>query len=378
MINTLAYTVPATVHSCAIEIQHGMLQSPEKYIPFLASQSTRFAIIADDNNAALYGRPLAQALTDNGLEAFVFSFPAGEHSKSRHTKELLEDQMFAKRLGRDTCLIALGGGVTTDLGGFIAATYCRGIPLIMIPTSLLCMVDACMGGKVGINVSYGKNLIGAIHHPEKILIDPATLKTQPLQTLRCGIVEMIKHGLIADQSYFASLDKHCADLLALDANIVEKAIYESCRIKTALVQQDTQEQGARFLLNFGHTVGHALEHLTDYTMTHGEAVAIGLLVESHMAVQLGHLQVGALASIKLLLVKYGLPLQLPSFISPQAIMDAMTLDKKSLMGEPRFVLIKDIGRPLILEGQYCFPVAKPIVLNALQWMYDDLCCHPRT
>lgn len=377
MTKSLSYTISSPSPFCEIEIQQGMLHEPQQLIAHLAPLSTRFAIISDDNNATLYGNPLAKALVAHGLEAYVFSFPAGEQSKSRQMKEQLEDQMLAKKLSRDTCLIALGGGVTTDLGGFIAATYCRGIPLVMVPTSLLGMVDACMGGKTGINVLQGKNLLGSIHHPKKILIDPAALKTLPLQALRCGIVEMIKHGLIADKSYFAELDVHCHNLLALQADIVEKAIFDSCRIKTAIVQQDVKEQGERYLLNFGHTVGHALENLTNYTISHGEAVAIGLLVESYLAVQLGHLQLQTLESIRSLLVKYGLPLQLPTGYSSQTIIDAMALDKKSLKGQPRFVLIKDIGHPLTLEGQYCFPVDKSIITNALEWMNNDLCCHSR-
>ena len=224
-----------------------------------------------------------------GLEAILFSFPNGEQHKSRATKEKLEDQLFEKELGRDICVIALGGGVTTDLGGYLAATYCRGVPLVMMPTSLLGMVDASIGGKTGVNTPYGKNLVGSIYQPKKVLIDPATLQSLPLKELRNGIVEMIKHGLILDRDYFTYLNEHADQLLELDLSILEKAIFESCRIKREIVEQDDRESGKRNLLNFGHTVGHALENLTHYSLAHGEAVAIGILVESHLAVQLGHL-----------------------------------------------------------------------------------------
>ena len=165
----------------------------------------------------------------------------------------MENQLFEKGLGRDTCVIALGGGVVTDMAGYVAATYCRGIPLVMIPTSLLGMVDASIGGKTGVNVSYGKNMLGCIYQPKKVFIDLFTLKTLPKKELTNGVVEMIKHGLIADDNLFEYLEKHSDQLLALDFSFLEKAIFESCRIKKEIVEQDEKENGKRHLLNFGHT-----------------------------------------------------------------------------------------------------------------------------
>lgn len=372
MIQKLTCTFPKMSESYDIEISNGLLHHQAAY---LSSLSSRFAIVADDTVACLYGDSLRNSLSSFGLEAHLFLFPAGEQHKTRETKELLENQLFEKGLGRDTCIIALGGGVVTDLAGYLAATYCRGVPLVMIPTSLLGMVDASIGGKTGVNVPYGKNLLGCIYQPKKVVIDPATLKSLPVKELANGVVEMIKHGLISDSAYFNYLETHADQLLKLDSTVLEKAIFESCRIKKEVVEQDEKENGKRRLLNLGHTVGHALETLTQHSLSHGEAVAIGLLVESHLAVQLGHLHESSFDKIWQILVKYGIPLQLPNRFPIQTVIDAMTLDKKSVKGKPRFVILEEIGSPLTYNGSYCTHIEEPILIKALQWMNDALCRH---
>jgi len=372
MSKKLICKISSSSHQYDIEIGSGLLFSQSHYLGLLAS---RFAIVSDDKIATLYGRQLQQYLANSGLEAFLFSFPNGEQYKTRQTKEDLENQMFEKGLGRDTCLIALGGGVATDIAGYIAATYCRGIPLVMIPTSLLGMVDASIGGKTGINVPYGKNMLGCTYQPKKIIIDIATLKNLPKKELSNGVVEMIKHGLIADSNLFDDLEKHAHQLLALESAILEKVIFESCRIKKEIVEQDEKENGKRRLLNFGHTIGHALELLSHYSLPHGEAVAIGLLVESHLSVKQKLLDQKSLDRIKKVLLQYGLPLKLPSRYPVQTILDAMALDKKSLKGKPRFVMIDAIGSALTYDSNYCTHVDESLIKNALHWMYDDLCCH---
>lgn len=364
--------IPKAPDQYDIEIGSGILN---RQTDFLSTLASRFVIITDDNLAPLYGENLHKTLSAAGLEVYLFSFPAGEQHKTRGTKELLENQMFETGLGRDTCVIALGGGVVTDLAGYLAATYCRGIPLVMAPTSLLGMVDASIGGKTGVDVPYGKNLLGCIYQPKKVVTDLSTLKTLPKKELANGAVEMIKHALIADSKLFDDLEKHSNHLLKLDTPYLEKAIFESCRIKKGIVEQDEKDKGKRHLLNFGHTIGHALERLTHFSLSHGEAVAIGIMVESHLSLQLGALDQNSFGRIKQILVQYGLPLKLPTQIPIQALLDGMVLDKKSVRGQPRFVMIEAIGSPYIQKNCYCTPVEETLLKKALQWMNNDLCCH---
>jgi len=364
--------IPCSSVHYDIEIGRGLLNCQ---VPYLKSLASRFAIITDDNVARLYGELLRECLSSSGLEADLFSFLHGEQNKTRATKERLENQLFEKGLGRDTCVIALGGGVVTDLAGYLAATYFRGIPLVMIPTSLLGMVDASIGGKTGVNVLYGKNRLGCLYQPKKVIIDILTLKSLPKKELANGVVEMIKHGLIADGTFYEDLEKHSDPLLALDSAVLEKVIFKSCQIKKDIVEQDEKEKGKRHLLNFGHTIGHALECLTHYSLSHGEAVAIGLVVESYLSVKLGALHHSSFDRIKNRLLQYGLSLQLPFRFPIQTLLDAMALDKKSLRGRPRFVVIDAIGSSLAYDSSYCTHVEESLIQHALQWMNDDLYCH---
>ena len=356
---------------CEIEIGSGILKDMQKLIQC----GSVFAIITDDIVASLYGNTLQQSLLKKGVLSFLFSFPSGETHKTRQIKEQLENQLFEKGLGKDTCIIALGGGVATDMAGFIAATYCRGVSFLMIPTSLLGMVDACIGGKTGVNVPYGKNLLGCIYQPKKVLIDVSALKTLPQKEWVNGFVEMIKHGLVADRYFFADLEKKSGLLFSSDPLELQGAIFKSCSIKKAIVEEDEKEQGKRRLLNFGHTIGHALETITHYSLAHGEAVAIGILVESYLSMQLGYLKQDSLEKIHRALLAYGASLQIPQEISLEEMLALMKLDKKSLKKTPRFVLLEEIGTPLSFGGEYCDFVSEDLIKNALEWMSYDLCCH---
>lgn len=327
-----------------------ILKNPKSY---LGPYGPNFAIIADSNVAGLYGVPLQKALS-----AHLFTFSAGEAFKTRAVKEQIEDQMLEKNLGRDTCLIALGGGVATDLGGFLASTYCRGIPLILIPTTLLAMVDASIGGKNGVNAGPAKNRIGTFYPPKEIFIDLDTLKSLPLKELKNGVIEMIKHALIMDSSYFEFLERHVEDIFALKE--MERAIDESRRIKTSIVNDDPHEKGKRRLLNFGHTIGHALESASDYHLSHGEAVAAGMIIESYMAMKLGFLKETDFQRIEKLIRRV-----FPSFTLPANAMNFLALDKKSLSGQPRFTMIDGIGSSMPFEGEYCTTIKGSLIHEAL-------------
>lgn len=370
MTRKLTCNIPGAPYHYDIEIGKDILNSQ---VPFLKTLSTGVAIVTDDVIAPLYGLELEKTLASSGLKTCLLTFPHGEQHKTRATKEKLEDQLLEKGFGRDTCLIALGGGVVTDIAGFLAATYCRGIPLVMIPTSLLGMVDASVGGKTGVNVPQGKNMIGCIYQPKKVVADLSTLKSLPRRELAEGYVEVIKHGLIADSLLFDDLEENVEKLLSLDFPYVEKVVFESCRIKADIVEHDEREKGKRHLLNFGHTIGHALERLSGYTLTHGEAVAIGIIVESYISLQCGDLDQKSFDRIRNIFIRYGLPLKLPSKYQVSAIIGAMSSDKKSIGGKPRFALIRAIGTPLVHDSSYCITIEEPAIRNALQWMNDDLC-----
>lgn len=348
-----------------IEIVSQLIQNPVHLQQLIASFKKRPVIVTDTTVASLYGEQLSEI-----LNAPLFTFPSGEHSKTRKTKEKIENQLFKNKFGRDTCLVAFGGGVVTDIAGYVAATYCRGISLVMIPTTLIGMVDAAIGGKNGVNTPYGKNLIGSFYLPDHILIDPLFLNTLPENEMKNGIVEMIKHGLIADASYFKMLSESTLKTLS-----IEHAIKQSCTIKTAMIENDIKDHGKRNLLNFGHTIGHALEKTCEYKLSHGEAVAIGLLVESYLAVQLNYLPLDIFKTIHETLKKYRLPLTLPSNFNLLKMNKAMALDKKSIHQSPQFVLLSAIGVPKVFKEGYCSTIENALLQKTLQWMVYDLCRH---
>jgi 3-dehydroquinate synthase len=319
--------------------------------------SKHFAMITDHSVRNLLGNSLQERLKKEGLDVHLFSVEPGETSKSRKQVEILEDQMFQVGLGRDSAIIALGGGVICDLAGFVAATFCRGIPFISIPTTLLAQVDASIGGKVGINIPFGKNLIGAFHPPSLIVIDPETLSTLPANHYRNGMAEVIKYALIASAELFEKLQ---GDLS------IEECIATGCRIKKEVVEKDPKEKGLRRILNFGHTIGHALEAATEYQLHHGEAVALGILAEGYLSYRLGYLQEGKFFQIKRLLEKYRFSLQLPKGLNREKMIYRMALDKKTISNRPRFVLLRDIGEVHPFEGAYCRHVDEVLLEEALQ------------
>jgi 3-dehydroquinate synthase len=350
-----------------IFIESGILFS-SLFAEYCLSLKRSLVILSDANVAALYGKGLKDFLHKRGIEAPLVAFPAGEEFKNREIKQWIEDQLFAHRLGRDSALIALGGGVTTDLAGFIAATYCRGIPLIGVPTSLLAMVDASIGGKNGVNVPAGKNMIGTIYQPQALFIDPNLLATLPLIEIKNGLAEVIKHGLIASPASTAFLEKESEAVLNLNFSILAQIIKESCCIKRGIVEEDEQEKGKRALLNFGHTIGHALEKVTHYRIPHGQAIAIGMMGESYLSMKLGYLPTNVFHRIVNLLNTYQLNLTFSEKLSSQDLLQTMTMDKKATKQMARFVLLEDIGKPISFDGAFCSCVDEQTLFHTLEWL----------
>jgi 3-dehydroquinate synthase len=302
-----------------------------------------YAIITDNTVARLYG--------DLALRRFypgkLFSIPEGETTKSRETKQHLEDMLFESGCGRETTIVAMGGGVILDLAGFLAATFCRGVPLILVPTTLLAMVDASVGGKCGVNTPHGKNLIGAMYPPQKIITNLQFLQTLPECEMRCGLVELLKHGLIGDPTILKTL-----------------SIFDAIEVKRRIVSRDLHEKGLRRLLNLGHTIGHALETLSNYTLRHGDAVATGISVEARIAFTMGILEK---ESFKTIISLFG-PGHLP--YSPNELLSVMRHDKKAQLQEPRFVMLKKIGEPHEFGGDFCTTVPSTLLRGVLDDLYS--------
>lgn len=325
-----------------VVIEAGALSRVSAWLPATCS---RVVVVTDSNVGQLYGLTVGSRLRSAELDVDVLTFPAGEEQKTRATKSRLEDEMVSRGVGRDAVIVALGGGVTTDIAGFLAATYMRGLPFLSVPTTLLAMVDAALGGKTGVNHPNGKNLIGVIHQPEAVIIDPDTLKSLPDRDFDCGLAEMVKHALVADPSYLDSLVKQPARLRGGDPDLVVPAIVRSVEIKAAIVARDELETGERAVLNLGHTVGHAIERVTRFSVSHGHAVAVGIVAEARLAREAGALDDESLFDIEQALSILGFPALLPDDVAPDAVISACDTDKKNRAGDVRYVQLARVGEP---------------------------------
>lgn len=301
----------------------------------------RYAVISDDRVAALHGHAVMEALRASGLDASLFTFPAGESSKTRRSWSILTDEMLEAGFGRDSCVVAVGGGVTTDLAGFVAATYLRGLPVVQVPTSYLAMIDASVGGKTGVDVKAGKNLVGAFHPPRLVVADPAVLRTLSHEERAQGLVEAFKHGAILDRAYFERLERDARLLLDADTDAAERAVLRSVELKAAVVSADEREDGYRQVLNFGHTLGHALEAASRYGLGHGSAVAIGMALETEIGERIGITEPGTRERMSSALERI-LPLRGPE-VDPSAVVRYVRADKKVRAGRARVVLLARIG-----------------------------------
>ena len=311
----------------------------------------RAALVTSERVAALYGEPVLDSLRDAGFDPVAVEIPDGEEHKSLAWLAVVYDRLLEAGVERRSPLVALGGGMVTDLAGFAAATLLRGLPTALVATTLLAQVDAAIGGKTGVNHVAGKNLIGAFHQPRLVLADVEVLETLPRRELVAGLAEVIKYGAIGDAGLFARLEAELARVLALEPDVLVPVVAACCRQKAAVVAEDEREErGARAVLNFGHTVGHAIEALTEYReLLHGEAVAIGMVAAAKVSRALGRCGADVVDRLERLLKRTGLPTDIPKGITPAALALAMRTDKKSTGGRVRFVCLEAIGRAGFVE-----------------------------
>lgn len=321
----------------------------------------RLALLTDDHVQPLLAGWLGRA----DWPAATVAMPPGEAHKTRETWAALTDRLFELGFGRDSALVAAGGGVVGDVAGFVAATFARGIPVVQVPTTLLAMLDASVGGKTGVDTPHGKNLVGAFHQPAAVVADPLTLRTLPAREFRAGLAEAVKHGLIADAAYLDWIAAHRDALLALEADALAHLVARSVAIKADHVTRDERESGPRAMLNAGHTVAHAIEHASGYGLLHGEAVAIGLVAECHLGEAIGALPRGTAPRVAEVLAALGLPTRLPAGLAADALLAAMRHDKKNRAGVLRFALPERVGASRDRDGAWTVPAGDAEVLAAL-------------
>ena len=313
--------------------------------------SKKLLLVTNPTVGELYAASLTESLAQAGFKVHRAEIPDGEQYKSLQSAGQLYNRAFEAGLDRSSPVVALGGGVIGDLAGFVAATYMRGVPFVQIPTTLLAQVDSSVGGKVAVNHPRGKNIIGAFYQPVLVLTDTATLHTLEHREIGSGMAEVIKYGVIKDREFFTWLEQNMSRVRALDPEALSHVVETSCRVKAAVVEEDETEQGTRAILNLGHTLGHAVETLTGYNeYRHGEAVAIGTAVAARLAVHLGLLDKGAEQRIGALLNSAGLPLGVPAGLDNHALVEAMSMDKKSYGGEITFVLPGAVGHVVIKKN----------------------------
>ncbi len=336
--------VPLADRSYSILIGKGLLARLGRECARLGLNS-RCTIISDQYVARHHAGQALHALRRQGFDPSLITFPPGERSKNLKTVEACHNQLARHRLERNSFIIALGGGVVGDLAGFVAATYLRGIPFVQVPTTLLAHVDSSVGGKVGVNLKAGKNLVGAFYQPRLVLCDLGTFFTLPNREFRSGLAEVIKYGIIYDADLFQRLEKDMNRLLQRRPGPLANVIAQCCRIKAEVVRQDEKEGGLRAILNFGHTIGHAIEAISGYgRFLHGEAISIGQIAAARLSQQLLGLPEEDVERVRVLFERAGLPTRIKLSAAARAkLFEAMKLDKKVRAGEVRFVLADRIG-----------------------------------
>ncbi|MGI6669229.1 MAG: 3-dehydroquinate synthase [Acetivibrionales bacterium] len=307
-----------------------------------AGLTGKFVVITDSNVEKHYARACLAELSGIGKEVSIHTIMAGEKSKTLDTVAEIYKKLFSLRLDRNSTVVALGGGVVGDIAGFAAATYLRGINYVQLPTSLIAQADSSIGGKTGVDFNGGKNMIGAFYQPRLVYINVNTLRTLPVRELRSGLAEVIKHGLIADAVFYEYIDRNIDKIYQFSENVLINIARTNCSIKSGIVERDERESGLRAILNFGHTIGHAVESASDFSMLHGECVSIGIAGAFRLAVRLGMIGADETAKVESTLTKAGLPVRLNS-ICIRKIYENMMHDKKIRDDKLKFVLPRKIG-----------------------------------
>ena len=325
----------------------------------LVGNKKKFAVITDSNVDEVYGRPVLEKILAAGYQGDLFVFAAGEKSKVRKTKEEIEDAMLAKGYRRDCCVIAVGGGVVTDLAGFLAGPFGRGVPVIHYATTLLAAADASIGGKTAVDTDLATNLIGLIYQPKKVYVDIDAWKTLPKRHLINGLAETIKHACLADYELFTYLEEHWQDILSCDKEACTYISEHNCKVKYEVVMKDEKENNLREILNLGHTVGRAIETVSGYQLLHGEALGIGLTAEVRLGNSYGYISAADVDRVVSLLKKAGLPTEIPDYIDREELIHKLYTDKKVRDGKLRFVFQKGIGAVMEFEnGSYARMVSE--------------------
>lgn len=342
-----------------ILIGRGLLQDERNY-PL--KQGDRVMIVSNPTVAQFYLDTVTQALEKRGCTVDQVLLPDGEKYKTLESLNLIFSALLKGNHGRDTTIVALGGGVIGDVAGFAAASYQRGVRLIQIPTTLLSQVDSSVGGKTAVNHEFGKNMIGAFYQPSMVLIDTLTLNTLPKREVNAGLAEVIKYGAILDDAFFTWLEKHIDELVALEPQALQHCIARCCQIKADVVARDEMEKGERALLNLGHTFGHAIEtHLGYGNWLHGEAVAAGMMMAAALSAELGNISIADVSRLEKLLARANLPTISPDTMQPEDYLPHMMRDKKVLAGKLRLVLLKSLGQAYVATD-----TAKDLVLKAIR------------
>jgi len=354
--------IPACPHGdYPIRIGTGLLGSVWPRLEADFAKLSKFVVT--DENLASAGH-LQKLLGGRPVATFTVS-PAGEASKTIDTVVAIIEAMEKAYLGRDTLVVALGGGTVGDIAGFAAAVFKRGVPVVQIPTTTVAQADSAVGGKTGVDSSISKNAFGAFWHPAGVYIDVATLETLDDRQYRAGLVESVKHAIIADAEYFDYLEANVDAVLQRKPEVLEEVAHKNCMIKGQVVEADPREHNLRRILNYGHTIGHAVESASGFELLHGEAIAIGIIAAGLIEIEMGLANRGRLERIRSILEKLGVPVKLPPNLAEENLIDLIKRDKKAINKWPRFVLVDRIGEVHRVDGQYAVEVAPELVTNVL-------------